>query len=437
MSLNVTVRGIDAAADGTPFVLTPYYLSASDNSTTNPVTDPNLFLYSFATPPAHGVIKLDGVTATQFTQQQVNDGRVAYVSTDGITDSIQYFLRTTTTAGVAKPYTPTMTMDSDTMPSNDGGIYLATAMVGAVAPPTFRVLGGFQGSSGTSNTHSATFDLLAGDVVVINAWATPLSAPYANVTSIIASGLTLTHIGGGKVTTAAASNPTIYNTAEWYWAPVGSNMTTTVTVTFDKTFARSLMEISFWAFQGAASLTSPWDTNASNLVSTTATTLPPTLYLTTDAPDEHVLPVFYEIVSGDEIGGLAYTDVKGYHNIGTSSGTLGVNFAYERFTPVVTMGVTVSGPAPSPSASLAMDNLLVSGGPKTSELIFLLWSDDRGHTWSNPVGQKIGERGAYLTSVNWSRLGYARDRVWALEWSVPVKTALQGAWIDADTSAKS
>lgn len=102
----------------------------------------------------------------------------------------------------------------------------------------------------------------------------------------------------------------------------------------------------------------------------------------------------------------------------------------------VIFGLINVGDVP-PSASLAMDNLLVSGGPKTSELIFLEWSDDRGHTFGNPVGQKIGERGAYLTSVNWNRLGYARDRVFRLTWSVPVKTALQGAWIDPDTRAKS
>lgn len=111
------------------------------------------------------------------------------------------------------------------------------------------------------------------------------------------------------------------------------------------------------------------------------------------------------------------------------------------FAPALSFGscevYPVGDTPPPPPSSLAMDNLLVSGGPKTSELIFLDWSDDRAHTWSNPVGQLIGARGAYLTSVSWSRLGYARDRTFRLTWSVPVKTALQGAWIDADTSAKS
>lgn len=89
-------------------------------------------------------------------------------------------------------------------------------------------------------------------------------------------------------------------------------------------------------------------------------------------------------------------------------------------------------------AFLDMDNLLVTGASRPhGDQIFLRWSDDRGHTWSNPVGQPIGARGAYLTSVSWNRLGYARDRVFDVFWSVPVKTALQGAFVDADTKAKS
>ena len=69
--------------------------------------------------------------------------------------------------------------------------------------------------------------------------------------------------------------------------------------------------------------------------------------------------------------------------------------------------------------------------------IWLSWSDDRGHTFGSPVMQTIGARGEYLTSVSWNRLGYARDRVYRVEWSKPVATALQGAWVDADTRAKS
>jgi hypothetical protein len=63
--------------------------------------------------------------------------------------------------------------------------------------------------------------------------------------------------------------------------------------------------------------------------------------------------------------------------------------------------------------------------------IRLRWSDDRGRSWGNPVVGTIGKVGEYLTSIQWQRLGYARDRVFELSWSAPVKTALNGAWVDA------
>lgn len=61
----------------------------------------------------------------------------------------------------------------------------------------------------------------------------------------------------------------------------------------------------------------------------------------------------------------------------------------------------------------------------------LRWSDDRGRSWGNPVVGTLGKVGEYLTSIQWQRLGYARDRVFELSWSAPVKTALNGAWVDA------
>lgn len=97
-------------------------------------------------------------------------------------------------------------------------------------------------------------------------------------------------------------------------------------------------------------------------------------------------------------------------------------------------------PLPPPGPSLAMDNLIgldLTPATVAGSQIFLMWSDDRGHTYGSPVGQPIGRPGAYLTSPQWQRLGYARDRVFKLEWSVPVATALQGAFIDVDAQAKS
>ncbi len=67
--------------------------------------------------------------------------------------------------------------------------------------------------------------------------------------------------------------------------------------------------------------------------------------------------------------------------------------------------------------------------PLLPPLVFLRWSDDRGKTWGNPVGQSMGDLGQYLVQPQWKRLGLARDRVFEISWSIPTKTALQGAWL--------
>lgn len=62
--------------------------------------------------------------------------------------------------------------------------------------------------------------------------------------------------------------------------------------------------------------------------------------------------------------------------------------------------------------------------------VYLRWSDDRGKTYGNPVGRSLGETGKYLTMPTWRRTGRARDRVFEVSWSLPGRTALQGAFID-------
>jgi hypothetical protein len=62
--------------------------------------------------------------------------------------------------------------------------------------------------------------------------------------------------------------------------------------------------------------------------------------------------------------------------------------------------------------------------------VSLRWSDDRGHTYGSPVLIDAGATGEYLRSLQWQRLGLARDRVYEIWWSTPYPTALQGAWLD-------
>ncbi len=64
----------------------------------------------------------------------------------------------------------------------------------------------------------------------------------------------------------------------------------------------------------------------------------------------------------------------------------------------------------------------------TTPEVLLSWSDDRGVTYGNPVPQSLGKGGEYSTTISWNRLGMARDRIFKLQWSVPVKTALNGGF---------
>jgi hypothetical protein len=66
--------------------------------------------------------------------------------------------------------------------------------------------------------------------------------------------------------------------------------------------------------------------------------------------------------------------------------------------------------------------------------VFLRWSDTRGKSWGNAISISLGLEGEYLTSLQFQRLGMARDRVFELSWSAPVKTALLGAWVQAESN---
>ena len=68
-------------------------------------------------------------------------------------------------------------------------------------------------------------------------------------------------------------------------------------------------------------------------------------------------------------------------------------------------------------------------------MVTLRYSDDRGASWSGSQTSTLGTNGQTLTSVQFQRLGMARDRVFELSWDAPVRTALQGAWVQAMASA--
>lgn len=70
-----------------------------------------------------------------------------------------------------------------------------------------------------------------------------------------------------------------------------------------------------------------------------------------------------------------------------------------------------------------------TGSPGVDYSVELSWSDDGGVSFGFPLSQSLGQGGEYKTTPTWNGLGMARDRVFALQWSAPVKTALNGAFI--------
>ncbi|MBC8642131.1 hypothetical protein IAG25_35590 [Caballeronia sp. EK] len=65
----------------------------------------------------------------------------------------------------------------------------------------------------------------------------------------------------------------------------------------------------------------------------------------------------------------------------------------------------------------------------------LRWSDTRGRSWKNPVSRGLGARGQFGHLVRFNRCGQSRERVFEVSWSAPVKTALNGAYVDAELGA--
>jgi len=69
-------------------------------------------------------------------------------------------------------------------------------------------------------------------------------------------------------------------------------------------------------------------------------------------------------------------------------------------------------------------------GQGSDPQVRLDWSDDGARTWSNPRSVTFGPRGAYRQRAMFRRLGQARERVFRLWISDPVKVAVIGAVLD-------
>lgn len=62
---------------------------------------------------------------------------------------------------------------------------------------------------------------------------------------------------------------------------------------------------------------------------------------------------------------------------------------------------------------------------------FLSWSNDSGNTWSNEYAASMGRTGEYETRMLWRRIGLAKNRVFRLRISAPVKKVITSAYVEA------
>ena len=70
-----------------------------------------------------------------------------------------------------------------------------------------------------------------------------------------------------------------------------------------------------------------------------------------------------------------------------------------------------------------------------ASMVSLRWSDTRGASWGNAITSSLGAAGEYLTSIQFQRLGIARDRVFELSWAANSMTALNGAFVQTMPAA--
>lgn len=82
---------------------------------------------------------------------------------------------------------------------------------------------------------------------------------------------------------------------------------------------------------------------------------------------------------------------------------------------------------------LTVDHPVLGRGQNPEAI--LDWSNDGGHTWSNEHNAYIGAIGKYKTRVRWNKLGSARDRIYRLKITDPVKTVILGAHLEMEVGS--
>ena len=109
-----------------------------------------------------------------------------------------------------------------------------------------------------------------------------------------------------------------------------------------------------------------------------------------------------------------------------------------QFQPGVGMSGIVTSSSTSAVAGIAIAGLAVAGSTAASGTstganpqAMLRWSNDGGSTWSREYWTGIGQQGRYKNRAIWRRLGMARDRIFEVSITDPVKAVIVSANLKA------
>jgi hypothetical protein len=105
--------------------------------------------------------------------------------------------------------------------------------------------------------------------------------------------------------------------------------------------------------------------------------------------------------------------------VGLSGNVTGVNSPTNAVAGLGVAGLAIAG----------QNNLLTLGANPQA---MLRWSNDGGSTWSNEHWTSIGLQGAYKNRAIWRRLGQARDRIFEVVVTDPIKAVIVAANLKAE-----
>jgi len=105
--------------------------------------------------------------------------------------------------------------------------------------------------------------------------------------------------------------------------------------------------------------------------------------------------------------------------VGLSGNVTGVNSPTNAVAGVAVAGLAIAG----------QNNLATLGANPQA---MLRWSNDGGSTWSNEHWTTIGLQGAYKNRAIWRRLGQARDRIFEVVVTDPIKAVIVAANLKAE-----